>query len=128
MSDRRADAIGAAIASATAETAPGAAALGLGLLAATACFTATFRGPRDRFWARMTFTGLSLGSAALLVSGLFVASEGQVAPVVWRVLGVLVVLALLNTLLVPLARRITRDNQHATCNDPKPTARSTSRP
>jgi hypothetical protein len=47
-------------------------------------------------------------SAALLVSGLFVASEGQVAPAVWRLLGVLVVLALLNTFLVPLARRITR--------------------
>jgi hypothetical protein len=67
-------------------------------------------------------------SAALLVSGLFVASEGQVAPAVWRLLGVLVLLALLNTLLVPLARRITRDNQHPTCNGPKPTARSTSRP
>jgi hypothetical protein len=66
-------------------------------------------------------------SAALLVSGLFVASEGQVAPAVWRVLGVLIVLALLNTVLVPLARRITRDNQYPTCNDPNPTARSTSK-
>jgi peptidoglycan/LPS O-acetylase OafA/YrhL len=49
-------------------------------------------------------------SAALLVSGLFVASEGQIASAVWRLLGVLVVLALLNTLLVPLARKVT---QHA---------------
>ena len=68
MADRASGAIDAAIASATAETAPGAAALGLGLLAATACFAATFRGPRDRFWSRMTFTGLSLGSAAILLS------------------------------------------------------------
>jgi FtsH-binding integral membrane protein len=50
-------------------------------------------------------------SAALLVSGLFAASDGPIAPAVWRVLGVLVVLALLNTLLVRLARKITRDRQ-----------------
>jgi membrane protease YdiL (CAAX protease family) len=47
---------------------PGRAALGLGLIAASACFAATFRGPRDRFWQRMTMTGLSLGSTALLLS------------------------------------------------------------
>jgi hypothetical protein len=52
-------------------------------------------------------------SAALLVSGLFAASEGPVAPAVWRLLGVLVVLAVLNTLLAPLARKITRDSHHA---------------
>ena len=68
MSDRSGGAAAAAIASTTTTSAPAAAAVGLGLLAATACFTATFRGPRDRFWARMTFTGLSLGSAALIVS------------------------------------------------------------
>lgn len=68
MSDRPLDAVAAAVVSTTAEAAPGAAALGLGLLAATACFTATFRGPRDRFWSRMTYTGLSLGSAALIAS------------------------------------------------------------
>ena len=45
-------------------------------------------------------------SAALLVSGLFAANEGQVATGVWRLLGVLVVLALLSTLLTPLARKI----------------------
>jgi hypothetical protein len=61
--------------------------------------------------------------AALLVSGLVVASEGQVATAIWRLLGVLVVLALLNTVLVPLARRITRDNEHPTCNHPEPTRR-----
>jgi hypothetical protein len=66
-------------------------------------------------------------SAALLVSGLFVASEGPVAPAVWRLLGVLVVLAVLNTLLVPLARRITRDTQGYPGEDAKPTARTTSR-
>jgi membrane protease YdiL (CAAX protease family) len=42
--------------------------LGLGLVAATAAFTATFRGPRDRFWQRMTATGLGLGSLALATS------------------------------------------------------------
>lgn len=46
-------------------------------------------------------------SAALLLSGLLTATQGPVAPAVWRVLGVLVVLAVLNTLLVPLARKIT---------------------
>jgi MFS family permease len=53
-------------------------------------------------------------AAALLVGGLFAASDGPIAPAVWRLLGVLVVLALLNTLLVPLARKIARDTQHPT--------------
>jgi membrane protease YdiL (CAAX protease family) len=44
-------------------------ALGVGLVAAQAAFAATFRGPRDRFWHRMTLTGLGLGSFALLASG-----------------------------------------------------------
>jgi membrane protease YdiL (CAAX protease family) len=48
------------------EVAPGA--LAVGLIAAQAGFAATFRGPRDRFWHRMTLTGLSLGSLALLTS------------------------------------------------------------
>ena len=43
-------------------------ALAVGLLAAQAAFAATFRGPRERFWHRMTLTGLSLGSLALLTS------------------------------------------------------------
>jgi len=38
-------------------------ALGLGL--AQAAFAATFRGPRQRFWSRMTMTGLGLGVYAL---------------------------------------------------------------
>lgn len=46
--------------------------MGSGLLAATGiayalvAFTATFGGPPDRFWQRMTRTGLGLGSIALL--------------------------------------------------------------
>jgi hypothetical protein len=48
-------------------------------------------------------------SAALLVGGLFAASDGPIASSVWRLLGVLVILAVLNTLLVPLARKIPRD-------------------
>ncbi|MGC8633807.1 MAG: CPBP family intramembrane glutamic endopeptidase [Candidatus Limnocylindrales bacterium] len=47
-------------------TAPGLPAAAAGLLAAQAAFTATFRGPRDRFWDRMTLTGLALGGYALL--------------------------------------------------------------
>jgi len=48
--------------------APGRLALGVGLAAAQAAFALTFRGPRPRFWQRMTLTGLSLGSFALAVS------------------------------------------------------------
>jgi membrane protease YdiL (CAAX protease family) len=36
-----------------------------GLAAAYAAFALTFRGPRKRFWQRMTMTGLALGSLAL---------------------------------------------------------------
>jgi membrane protease YdiL (CAAX protease family) len=48
------------------EVVPGA--LALGLIAAQVAFAATFRGPRRRFWQRMTLTGASLGSLALLTS------------------------------------------------------------
>ena len=37
-----------------------------GLLAALGAFALTFRGPRTRFWQRITRTGLTLGSYALL--------------------------------------------------------------
>jgi uncharacterized protein len=43
-------------------------ALTVGLIAAQAAFAATFRGPRERFWQRMTLTGLSLGALALATS------------------------------------------------------------
>ena len=42
--------------------------LGSGLAAAQLGFALTFRGPRPRFWQRMTMTGLGLGSYALAVS------------------------------------------------------------
>ena len=48
--------------------APGPAALAVALVAAQAAFAATFRGPRGRFWDRMTLTGLGLGSLALATS------------------------------------------------------------
>ena len=48
--------------------APGAIALGIAAIAATVAFAATFRGPRARFWRRMTYTGLGLGSLALVTS------------------------------------------------------------
>ena len=37
----------------------------IGLAAAVPAFAATFRGPRDRFWSRMTATGFLLGGLAL---------------------------------------------------------------
>jgi hypothetical protein len=39
------------------------------LAAAGGAFAATFRGPREQFWSRMTLTGLGLGSLALVTSG-----------------------------------------------------------
>jgi membrane protease YdiL (CAAX protease family) len=42
--------------------------LAIGLIGATAGFAATFRGPRERFWSRMTYTGLGLGAFALIAS------------------------------------------------------------
>ena len=39
-----------------------------GLIAAQVGFAATFRGPRDRFWQRMTMTGLGLGALSLVAS------------------------------------------------------------
>jgi membrane protease YdiL (CAAX protease family) len=47
---------------------PGAIALAVALAAAGGAFAATFRGPRERFWSRMTLTGLGLGSLALVTS------------------------------------------------------------
>ena len=47
---------------------PGRIPLLLGLAGATTAFAAVFRGPRDRFWARMTLTAAGLGSWALLTS------------------------------------------------------------
>jgi membrane protease YdiL (CAAX protease family) len=48
--------------------APGLVPLVVGLAAAQVGFAATFRRPRDAFWTRMTWTGLGLGSWALLTS------------------------------------------------------------
>jgi hypothetical protein len=48
-------------------------------------------------------------SAALLVSGVFAVGDRPIASGIWRVVGVLVVLAVLNTLLVPLVRHVARD-------------------
>ena len=39
--------------------------LGFGAILAAICFALTFRGPRKRFWQRMTGTGLTLGTLAL---------------------------------------------------------------
>ena len=47
---------------------PGIGPLVVGLAAAGAAFAAVFNGPRDRFWSRMTATGLGLGGWALLTS------------------------------------------------------------
>jgi uncharacterized protein len=47
---------------------PGLLALTIGLSGAAAAFAATFNGPRERFWDRMTLTGIGLGSFALVTS------------------------------------------------------------
>ena len=47
---------------------PGGLALAIGLAAAAGAFAATFRGPGDRFWNRMTWTGVTLGGLALVAS------------------------------------------------------------
>jgi membrane protease YdiL (CAAX protease family) len=47
---------------------PGVVALAVALAAAGGAFAATFRGPRERFWSRMTLTGLGLGGLALVTS------------------------------------------------------------
>ena len=46
---------------------PSLAAAAFGVGAAQAAFAATFRGPRERFWPRMTTTGLALGTYAVVV-------------------------------------------------------------
>jgi membrane protease YdiL (CAAX protease family) len=48
---------------------PGTAVTAAGLLGAYAAFGAVFRGPRERFWPRMTRTGLALGTLALVTEG-----------------------------------------------------------
>ena len=40
----------------------------MALASAGAAFSATFRGPREQFWSRMTLTGLGLGGLALVTS------------------------------------------------------------
>jgi membrane protease YdiL (CAAX protease family) len=47
---------------------PGGGSLMVGLAAAQVAFAATFRGPPERFWTRMTWAGLGLGGFALLRS------------------------------------------------------------
>ncbi len=47
---------------------PGTLPLLAGLAGAVAAFSATFNGPRDRFWTRMTWSGIGLGTFALLTS------------------------------------------------------------
>jgi membrane protease YdiL (CAAX protease family) len=47
---------------------PGGLALAVALASAGVAFGATFGGPRERFWQRMTISGLGLGSLALLTS------------------------------------------------------------
>lgn len=57
-----------AVSEAALDDAPGVGPLVVGLAAAGAAFAAVFNGPRDRFWSRMTATGLGLGGWALLTS------------------------------------------------------------
>ncbi len=47
---------------------PSMAAFGVGMASAVAAFSATFRGPRPRFWQRMTSMGLGLGTYAVIAN------------------------------------------------------------
>jgi membrane protease YdiL (CAAX protease family) len=47
---------------------PGAGVVAIGMALAMPAFAATFRGPREQFWSRMTATGLILGGFSLLAS------------------------------------------------------------
>lgn len=44
------------------------AALAVGVAGAVPAFATTFQGPRDRFWSRMTATGIALGGLALVAN------------------------------------------------------------
>jgi CAAX protease family protein len=76
---------------------PGGVPLVIGLGSAVAAFAATFNGPRERFWSRMTWTGLGLGGWALLTSR--PARRVRIAP--WRI-----VAGLLSALTLYLTFRI----------------------
>jgi hypothetical protein len=70
--------------------------------------------------AVVTLTKVAVASAsiaALLTSCLLLFVTGEVASGVWRLLGVLVVIALLTTLLAPLARKITPDSNSGAAAD-----------
>jgi uncharacterized protein len=64
-SNRRSDADDDAVTVSDARLSAG---LAAGALIAVPAFAATFRGPRSKFWNRMTATGLALGSLALVAS------------------------------------------------------------
>jgi len=64
----------------TERSGPGSLPLVVGLAGAIAAFSATFNGPRDRFWSRMTWTGVGLGSFALLTS----AQSRRLSPRWWH--------------------------------------------
>ncbi len=87
---------------------PGLLPLAVGLGAAQTALAATFRGPRERFWQRMTATGIGLGAFALLVSA--PARRLRMRPVD-AMAGVLSAAALYLTFRAgdPLARRLVPD-------------------
>lgn len=71
----------------------------------------------------VTLTKVAVGSAsiaALLTSSLLLFVTDTVGSGVWRLLGVLVVIAVLTTLLAPLARKITPDSNSGAATDATP--------
>jgi hypothetical protein len=79
--------------------------------------------PRAVHW--LSYAAIACASAAALVLGVvFAAIDGVVAADVWRLLGVLVVLAVLNTLLAPLARKVARESRPSGGNRDEPPARA----
>jgi hypothetical protein len=79
--------------------------------------------PRAVHW--LSHAAIVCASAAAFVLGVvFAAIDGVVAADVWRLLGVLVVLAVLNTLLAPLARKVAREARPPGGDCGEPSARA----
>jgi FtsH-binding integral membrane protein len=88
-------------------------AFGISLAAMTACAHASLMRSRlvpndgDKVQVLTRIAVVSASGAALLMSCLLLFVSGEVASAIWRLFGVLVVIAVLTTLLTPIARRMT---------------------
>jgi MFS family permease len=99
---------------------------GISIAALTACTHASLMHsrlrPDDPDAVRLlTWSAVGAASAgALLISGLLLLATGAVGTGVWRLLGILVVIAVLSTLLTPLARKLASITRSNGSGDPVP--------